>query len=606
MPVYVEIVRAGRFLGCWLLLAVVSVACMHRAQAAEALVVSQDHAWPPFAYLDSQGEPRGLLIELWQELGAQMGRPVTFKLVDWPDSIAQVRDGHADVHGGLLKSEERSAFLDFSVPLMPLATFAFVAADSMVVSLDEFADGPVGVTEGSYELEFMLANRPDVPLFRFRNNDLMVQAAVRGEIRAFVADYPVGMYLLDQYATPTDFRVLESLYRQDLHVAVPKGEVELLEAINVVLGRLDADELARLTSRWLRLERVTVVPGWLLPTVVGTLVVLGLSVVFGYVLLINGQRRQLSRAVEETTSELRQSEAKFRTLVENANDTIFTMSPHGVLTYASPNWTESLGHEADQVVGKDIAEFVHPDDLTRFYQFLQVVVESSSKRQGIEYRVRHKSGEWRWHMSNAAPELDASGAVIGFLGIARDITERKKSDDHIRHLAHFDVLTDLPNRALFSDRLQQALKRAARFDKRVGLLMLDFDEFKQINDTFGHAAGDRILQQAGRRVQACLRESDTVGRIGGDEFVVLLPDIDAVDDAMRVVDKILAALSERYDLGGRQLFLNASIGIALAPLHGKTEAELFQAADSAMYQAKADARRQAVIYETARGGQARP
>ena len=682
------------------------VAVPGEAPVDEALLVSQDHAWPPFAFRDEQGQPRGLLVEFWLEIGQRMGRPVEFRLADWPDSIRQVREGQAQVHGGLVPSPERSAFLDFSTELMPLETYVFVASASRAIGVDDLTGTPIGVTEASFEAEFMTREHPGMTLRPFRNNEQMILAAVRGEIAAFVADYPVGLYLLDRHARPTDFRVLQGLYRQPLVAAVPKGDTELLRAIDAALATFDAEDRRRLLQRWVRSEKVEVLPGWVIPSGLA-LLFLSLSL---YSLMLWRQRRQLAREVAQRTADLRASEsqfrmlfesaavsvmihdrhscevidanhralaaygvsdkaslhemniwmdppysfadvqrwfarvreegpqrfewvsrsatgkvfwedvslhqitlrgiprivstsvditdrkaledklraneAKFRAIVENANDIIYSLSPTGIFTYVSPNWTEKLGHEVREVVGRPFDPFVHPDDLAVCYEFLGKVLESRMKQGGVEYRVRHVNGEWHWHVSNASPVVDEQGEVTQVIGIARDITERKDLEARMMHMAHYDPLTDLPNRVLFYDRAEQALRLSRRVAGRMALLLLDLDKFKPVNDEHGHAVGDLLLQEAARRMMDCLRTSDTVGRIGGDEFVILLPAIQDARDATEVADKLRAELARPFHLASRELRVSCSIGIALFPEHGTSMVELTKCADLAMYASK--------------------
>lgn len=164
--------------------------------------------------------------------------------------------------------------------------------------------------------------------------------------------------------------------------------------------------------------------------------------------------------------------------------------------------------------------------------------------------------------------------------------ERKQVEARLNHMARYDQLTDLPNRALFHDRLQSALARARRDLERVGILFLDLDRFKEINDRRGHAVGDHLLCEVSRRLSACVRESDTVGRLGGDEFAVLLPRIAKPEGAMAVAEKIRRALHRPFDLDGQQATISGSIGLALYPDHGESEDVLLKLADDAMYAAK--------------------
>ncbi len=284
---------------------------------------------------------------------------------------------------------------------------------------------------------------------------------------------------------------------------------------------------------------------------------------------------------------LRSSEARFRTLVENANDIIYTLDRDGSLTYVSPNWQDLLGHPPREVTGRGMRDFVHPDDLDACQQFLRAVVTGGKKRGGIEYRVRHINGDWHWHTSNGAPLMDEQGTVISFLGIARDITERKLADERIAHLAHYDALTDLPNRSLFFEMLQRSLGRARREHRKLALLFVDLDRFKPVNDRYGHSVGDALLQAIARRMNTCFRQSDLVARMGGDEFVVLLDGIEALADAELAARKLWTALAEPFELDGLSLAVSSSIGIAVFPDHAGDGDELVQRADRAMYEAKA-------------------
>jgi diguanylate cyclase (GGDEF)-like protein len=185
-----------------------------------------------------------------------------------------------------------------------------------------------------------------------------------------------------------------------------------------------------------------------------------------------------------------------------------------------------------------------------------------------------------------------NGAVVVF----HDITERKRNDERIRHLAQHDSLTDLPNRALLKDRLQQAMSYAKRDKQRIALMFVDLDRFKPINDTLGHIVGDWLLKEAASRMRACVRESDTVARVGGDEFVVLLRTVENETDATMVAEKIRNLMNKPFDLAQQSLEISCSIGLALYPEHAQNEDELLDYADIAMYRAKQAGRNRVQIF----------
>ncbi|MCC5806745.1 MAG: transporter substrate-binding domain-containing protein [Opitutales bacterium] len=326
----------------------------------EPLVISQDHAWPPFAFLDKSGEPKGLLVEFWEEVGRSLGRPVEFRLVDWPATLAQVRDGQADIHGGLIESAERREFLEFSRELMPLSAFAFVVSGSTAARLEDLGPGPVGITAGSFELEFVRKHHPGLSLRVFRNNEEMVRAAAQGRIEAFVADYPVGLYLLDRHAGQAAFRPLEHLYTRSLHAAVRKGDADLLETVNTSIGTIDEEDLRRLTQRWMRSETREVLPPWLLPAGLPALLI---AVLLLYALILRTERRRLRGEVAERTRALAASEERYRRLFEQSPDG-FLLIENGVFTDCNDAALTMLRSKRADIIAKravDISPARQPD-----------------------------------------------------------------------------------------------------------------------------------------------------------------------------------------------------------------------------------------------------
>ncbi|MDP3123382.1 MAG: diguanylate cyclase, partial [Thiobacillus sp.] len=201
-------------------------------------------------------------------------------------------------------------------------------------------------------------------------------------------------------------------------------------------------------------------------------------------------------------------------------------------------------------------------------------------------RWRHQNGSYRIFESNASPVFDESGTLTGFQGVDRDVTERKQAEARIEFLAHHDALTGLPNRVLLRDRFEHALATAERSRTRVAMLFLDLDNFKMVNDTLGHAAGDQLLLTVVARLADCTRDSDTMSRQGGDEFIVLLGDMPDLEAVERIASKILAQLAEPVELNGHALNAACSIGIAMYPDDGASFDTLLQKADAAMYNAK--------------------
>ncbi len=286
------------------------------------------------------------------------------------------------------------------------------------------------------------------------------------------------------------------------------------------------------------------------------------------------------KAVEEA---LRRSEEQYRRIVETAQEGIWQIDAADRTTFVNQAMADLLGYTADEMRGASLFSFV--DDEGR----AAIAANAQQQRQGIkgqqDVKFLRKDGRALWTLVSAAALVDADGRYAGTLAMVVDITERIGAEEALRHQALHDALTDLPNRTLLQDRLAQALRSAQRDGHPLALLLLDLDRFKEVNDTFGHAAGDRLLRQVGRRLRRVVRAADTVARLGGDEFAVLLSATDT-GGATTVAEKIRRALEQPVGRGGYRVSAEASIGIALYPAHGAEAATLLQHADVALYAAK--------------------
>ena len=298
--------------------------------------------------------------------------------------------------------------------------------------------------------------------------------------------------------------------------------------------------------------------------------------------------RRAEHALTESESRLRRSETRMRTIIESVPDLVVVLSRNGhilEINAAGLHFVEAKSIK--EIDDKDVSFLGATDHQTIIHAMHQRVIAGETVR--FDFELVGLRGARRWMSCIATPLRDVQGDVIGQLAIARDITERKQSVDRIEHLATRDTLTDLPNRALLGDRLQQALAAAHRDGKPLAIMFIDLDRFKTINDSLGHHAGDAVLCETARRLTSCLRENDTVARQGGDEFIVLLPDSQGTDAAL-VASKILNTISLPIAFDSHQLEIQASIGIALYPENGEEVSTLMRNADAAMYHAKAAGR----------------
>ena len=291
---------------------------------------------------------------------------------------------------------------------------------------------------------------------------------------------------------------------------------------------------------------------------------------------------RLQEAQTETALR-RRFEERLAALVRHASDVVSLLDHDGRITYVSPSGARLLGRPADSIVDRRWDELVHPDDALEMKRFLDGL--SCGKSAGVDHRLARADGSWL-EVETLATNLLGDHTVDAIVLNTRDVSQRKDLERRLAHQATHDDLTSLPGRALLVDRIDLALARRERDGRRVAVLFVDLDDFKALNDSMGHAAGDWALREVAARLRSSLRGSDSAARLGGDEFALLLDAIDDPDEAIAVADRCLAALAEPLLLDGREFVATASIGIALDSDETRTSEDMLRRADAAMYHAK--------------------
>ncbi len=302
------------------------------------------------------------------------------------------------------------------------------------------------------------------------------------------------------------------------------------------------------------------------------------------------ERRAAERA-------LRESEERFRLVTEHMTDLVCLHAPDGRYIYVSPSCQSLLGYQPAELLGCDPYTLFHPDDRDR--------VRHESHRAAlrgepvpITYRICHRSGRYLWVETLTKPIYNSQGQLLRLQTTSRDITEKVEIQQRLEHDALHDALTSLPNRHLLMERIELALERSRQQPRsQCALLFLDLDRFKAINDALNHLAGDRLLVAVARLLQATIRPVDLATRLGGDEFVILLEDVEGLYEAIQVAEAIFAALRSPLDLGGREVSIGTSIGIALGSAHYQHASDLLRDADIAMYRAKANGKGRYCIFD---------
>ncbi len=313
---------------------------------------------------------------------------------------------------------------------------------------------------------------------------------------------------------------------------------------------------------------------------------------------LSHRRLELSHSLME--GRLKESEEMHRLIVNSSPDLIYLLDRNGCFEFVNDRFETLLGYQKEELKGRHYSELIFDDDLDAARNLFNERRTGERASRNVELRVRSRrvrTADRPFQTQTVWMDLTAQGRYfppdersrenfVGTYGTARDISERKEAEQVINFQAYHDLLTHLPNRALLKDRLSLAITQAQRNKRRLAVMFLDLDRFKIVNDTLGHTMGDRLLKAVANRLQGCLRGGDTLSRFGGDEFTLLLPEVRTRDDVVVIASKILDKLAAPFVIDGHELFVGASIGVAMYPEAGDSVESLIQSADIAMYHVK--------------------
>ena len=295
--------------------------------------------------------------------------------------------------------------------------------------------------------------------------------------------------------------------------------------------------------------------------------------------------RQIKQYSDETTL-LRKEVEKFQLILEEINLFYCELNLEGRTMLFNTPFCQALGYESEELAGMQYEKLLDSSSQETFEAALEDVLKSGLPKRRFDYILLKKNGALLHTETSIFLLTDEKKLPLGYRILFQDITRRKQAEELIKKLAFQDTLTGLPNRRLFHDRLVLELNQAKRNQERFAVMMIDLDRFKEVNDTLGHYVGDLLIQAVGQRLTQLLRKGDTVARIGGDEFILLLPSLPQGDNGCRVAEKILSAFSEPFTLENHEIHITPSIGIAIYPDHGDNMDLLLRNSDIAMYAAK--------------------
>jgi len=283
---------------------------------------------------------------------------------------------------------------------------------------------------------------------------------------------------------------------------------------------------------------------------------------------------------------LREAEKRFSDIAFSTSDWLWEVDAQCRFTYCSDGVFKVLGYTSEEMIGRSLFDFLLHTETEYQSVVCNQLMPDKLPISNLENWNYHKDGHLVGLLISGTPILNEDGALLGYRGVFKDITENKQAEERIKFLAYYDILTGLPNRILFNDRLETAISQARRDKSILALMFLDLDRFKTVNDTLGHAAGDELLKKVAARLKSCIRSNDTLARLGGDEFTILLPRINSTEEVVGIAHRVLKAMNSPFDLKENQIFITTSIGVAVYPNDGADSQAILKNADKAMYRAK--------------------
>ncbi len=568
------------------------------AQAATRpkLVYAGDAYFPPFEYKDAKGAAQGFNIQLVTAAALEAGYEVEFRLGAWPAAIKSLDEGRADL-AAVAYSGERAERYDLLSPIWNMhMSLLFPSGRAAYPStLEDLSGERVALLERGLLHETLLKLPAEKqPRFRLCADQFeAVQKLIAGEATMVAGNGLALRHIAAQFG-------LHDLVEVDVastsyYLVALKGRGAELKLLSEALERIRASpRMSGIVESTLTIAPPPVPFTKQIQKYAFAIVALILvaAAAFIWSALLQREVRARTLEMERGLAERQKLTAERDRFFEVSQTLHVVLDGHGTVRWVSPASRRILGKAPEDFVGTKVWEHL---DLDEEAAHREVLPRLKTGATDIELRLKHRDGSIRWTLWNAAP--DPLGELVFAAGL--DISERRKAEHQIEHLAYHDALTGLPNRHLFVDRLDNALTRAQRTEETLAVLFVDIDHFKSINDSLGHTAGDVLLRTIALRLRSTLRTEDTVARLGGDEFTVLVSGVKDPNDLLRLAQKLHSTIKVPVDVAQRELTVSASIGVGLYPQDGETAEQLLRNADLAMYRAKELGRDRTQFYTAA-------
>jgi len=540
--------------------------------------VGVDRDFAPYEWVDEQGQYTGLASAYMSLLETKLG--VRFDIIydkPWHEIKAMAERGELDILSCANSTPDRDRFLNFTDDYVsnPLV-IVNANRNGYIGSLEKLAGKTVAVERGYFTHEKLADNYPKINLLIVDSTkDALTKVSI-GEADAYVGDAAFADYAIKKANLLNLQFAGETNDTSEYRVGVIKSHPELFSIINKALNSISRQQRTDIEEKWMGLKVET---GIATDTVTKFAIALGLMA-----LLFFFRHYRLSQE-KQVLQNIKDELQLYGRVFTEAHEGITITDSDGLIVDVNPKFCEITGYSRDEVIGVNPSVLGSGKHGPEFYQQMWSDLHGVGHWNG-EVWNRKKNGELYAELLTISALKNTQGEVKHFVGLFSDITQNKRQQEKLHLMAHYDVLTQLPNRALFVDRFAQAIAHSKRQESLLAVCFLDLDNFKPVNDTYGHEVGDYLLIEVARRIQVNIREEDTVSRQGGDEFAILLGDINSIPHCKKMLDRLHKSLAQPYVIDDVSINIGASSGVTLYPLDDGDIDTLIRHADQSMYQSK--------------------
>lgn len=562
-------------------------------EPATELIYQVDESHPPFEF-SSGNEVYGFGMDIGKIIFSAGNYNVRYSSDIWSKVYERIKNGEIDICGLLAISESRKKDILFSAPVVKTFRAVYARRDIEINEITDIAGYRIGVQKSDYS-ETILQNDLGIKDYlTFKDLEACLLALKEGRIDIILGNQEVTNFLLVKLQLSKDISPhIINLYPIDLAFGISKARPELVPFINEQIKKLQRSGLYEQVfqkhfyrhSEYYRSnqQRMVLYLGLFL-----------LFIIISTVFFSNTIIKQLRKMVDKATSSLKKEHELLRITLLSITDGVVAVNSQGRITFMNHAAEKLTGFLEKDSIDKPLEEVLNIIDTDSGMRYEVPVKEVLENRCPVNFNSLNilisEGGSQHLILGSASPIKNDMDEVIGVLVTFQDISEKKQSEETIKYHEYYDSLTDLPNRKLLQQYLNSAVESAGRYKSKLAVLIIDLDYFKNINNSLGHHIGDKLLQQAAARLIRVLNGNDVLARMGGDEFTILMPQIDRLEQANELARRAIEALGHEYVIDGHELYITASIGIAVYPEDGLEPEVIMKHADTALYNAKANGR----------------